>query len=100
MTHLLHLKKGGVRYNGPVAEAPAAAAAAAAAADGAPSTSGSLFQLVRAWLEEERTERRAAKAEGIDVQPTPMEADMDVSAVGQASPLRLRPAPWPMAHRR
>merc|ERR1719353_1464272 len=38
-THLLHLKKGGVHYNGPVKDAPPAAASA--------STSGSLFCLVR-----------------------------------------------------
>ena len=63
-THLLHLKKGGVHYNGPLKDAPPAAAAAAASA----STSGSLFCLVRGWLDEERAERRA-NAGGVEVAP-------------------------------
>ena len=63
-THLLHLKKGGVHYNGPVKDAPPAAAAAAASA----STSGSLFCLVRGWLDEERAERRA-NVGGVEVAP-------------------------------
>jgi len=69
-THLLHLKKGGVRYNGPVKDAPPAPTADAAAS----STSGSLFTLVRGWLEEERAERRANPNGVADVAPpTPME---------------------------
>merc|ERR1740124_1133019 len=69
-THLLHLKKGGVRYNGPVKDAPPAVTADAAAS----STSGSLFTLVRGWLEEERAERRATPNGVADVAPpTPME---------------------------
>merc|ERR1740133_857135 len=69
-THLLHLKKGGVRYNGPVKDAPPAPTADAAAS----STSGSLFTLVRGWLEEERAERRANPNGVVDVAPpTPME---------------------------
>merc|ERR1740133_275 len=69
-THLLHLKKGGVRYNGPVKDAPPAPTADAAAS----STSGSLFTLVRGWLEEERADRRANPNGLADAAPpTPME---------------------------
>merc|ERR1740124_814501 len=69
-THLLHLKKGGVRYNGPVKDAPPSVTADAASS----STSGSLFTLVRGWLEEERAERRATPNGVADVAPpTPME---------------------------
>lgn len=93
-THMLHLKKGGVHFNGPIADAPAAAPTAA---DGATSTSGSLFKRVRGWLEQERTERRQAKAEAasLEVEATPMEVDRDVSAVGQASPPPAAPATAP-----
>jgi CCR4-NOT complex subunit CAF16 len=79
-THLLHLKKGGVRYNGPVKDAPPAANAASS------STSGSLFSLVRGWLDEERAERRA-NAGVVDVAPTPME--VEVKAEMQQKPVTV-----------
>lgn len=81
-THLLHLKKGGVHYNGPVKDAPPAAAAASVAAASA-STSGSLFCLVRGWLDEERGERRA-NAGGVEVAPTPMEVEVRAEASAEA----------------
>ena len=64
-THVLHLRAGSVRYVGPRALAPAAAA------DG--STSGSLYNQVRAWLLQERAEERAAAATAADV--VPMQTD-------------------------
>ena len=79
-THLLHLKKGGVRYNGPVKDAPPAANAAAS------TTSGSLFSLVRGWLEEERTERRD-NAGVVDVPPTPMEVEVKAEVQQKPAPV-------------
>merc|ERR1740139_1885561 len=73
-THLLHLKKGGVRYNGPVKDAPPS------------STSGSLFTLVRGWLEEERAERRA-KVGVVEVEPTPMEVEVSSQVLQKPAPV-------------
>jgi len=81
-THLLHLKKGGVRYNGPVKDAPPSVTADAASS----STSGSLFTLVRGWLEEERAERRA-KVGVVEVEPTPMEVEVSSQVLQKPAPV-------------
>lgn len=74
-SHILYLKQGAVRYCGPIKDAPPSGSRVAVG-----SLSGSLFQLVRGWLEDERTERKVLSAS------TPIAMEVEPSSMAQAPP--------------
>ena len=85
-THILSIKRGALHYCGPLADAPKSAAAATAGGK----LSGSLYQMVRGWLDDERAERRAAGLAPPGDANSVQGMDVDSASMAQAA---AAPAP-------